>query len=98
TFARERTTTGTDSCDLLASCRGDFREFARGYRLSGALEALWGELLFRGLNDPKIARAHLGAAIRHGHLSPRTLALYGWSALGLSWPGGKQLEAPAASS
>jgi glycosyltransferase involved in cell wall biosynthesis len=96
-FARERALTGGDSYALLDSCGGDLNRFAAEYRMRGPLQALWGELLFRGLNDPKLARPHLRTAIREGEYRLRTLALYGWSALGLSWPGGRQLAAPSLS-
>jgi len=39
------------------------------------------------------ARKHLNAAVRLGCVHPRTIALLGWSMLGLSWPGGAPLGA-----
>jgi glycosyltransferase involved in cell wall biosynthesis len=98
TFAVERDTTGTDSYALLQECDGDLEGFSRAYRLRGSLEAVWGELLFRGLDDPRVARRHFGAAIRAGHRGARALGLYAWSLCGLPWPGGPQLQAPPAPS
>ena len=97
-FAQERAATGDDSYGLLETCGEDLQLFSRSYTLRGQLEALWGELLFRALDDPKIARGHLRSAILNGHYGARTLALYGWSLLGLHWPGGGQLEIPSVQS
>jgi hypothetical protein len=94
TFAFERSTTGSDSYPLLESCNGDLAGFSRDYRCRGRLERWWGELLFRGLDDPGAARPHLRAAIDAGQYDVRTIGLYSWSLLGLRWPGGGVLRAP----
>lgn len=91
TFARERARYGQDSYADLVRSGGDLAQFSEQYRLAGPLEALWGELLFRALNAPQIARAHLWRAVRRGSMTPRMLALFGWALLGQSWPGGKPL-------
>ncbi|MBI4341824.1 MAG: glycosyltransferase family 2 protein [Candidatus Omnitrophica bacterium] len=86
-FARERQRFGDDSCALLQECAGDLDAFAKRFRMRGLLHALWGELLFRGLGDPGVARRELGAALRSGACHPKTIGFFVWSALGLSWPG-----------
>jgi glycosyltransferase involved in cell wall biosynthesis len=93
TFARERERYAEDSYRQLEACAGDLDRFASRYRLAGPLHALWGELLYRGLDDPSIARAHLWRAVRLGAIGPKTLALLAWAALGLSWPGGRPMAA-----
>ena len=92
-FARERRTHGVDSYDLLRACAGDLEAFAAAYRDRGLLQAVWGELMFRGLRDVSRARRHLGSALRNGFYHPKTLGLFGWSLLGLGWPGGVPLSA-----
>lgn len=92
-FATERARFGEDSYEAFASCGGDFDRFAARYRLAGALHALWGELLYRALNDSAVARTHLGRAVRLGVATPRTLALFAWSLCRLPWPGGRPLKA-----
>lgn len=92
-FADERAAFGHDSYERLQANDGDFARFAEGYRLAGPLHALWGELLYRGVNSPATARTHLWRAVRLGVVAPRTLALLAWSALGLPWPGGRPLTA-----
>ena len=93
TFATERARFGQDSYDRLTRCDGDLSGFVEGYRLAGPLHALWGELLYRGLNDPAIARRHLGRAILSGVTQPRTVILWLWASLGLGWPGGRPMAA-----
>jgi len=92
-FASERSRFGGDSYDAFAACGGDFDRFAETYRLAGALHALWGELLYRALNDSSVARNHLGRAVQLGVTTPRTLALFVWSLCRLPWPGGRPLKA-----
>lgn len=94
-FARERVVHGADSYDLLARCDGDLDAFAADYRLGAALHASWGELLLRGLGNSPDVRAHFRRALRGGHLQPWTVGLFGWTHLGLPWPGGRPLAAPA---
>lgn len=95
TFADERLVYGQDSCERLAAADGDFTRFAADYRLAGPLHALWGELLYRGLNSSELARRHLWRAVRFGVRSPRTLALLMCATLRLPWPGGRPLKAGA---
>lgn len=96
-FARERQRYGTDSYDLLERAGDDLGLFATHYRLRGFLYALWGELLFRGLQDPSPGRGYLARALAQGRLQPKTLGLYGWSLLG-HWPGGAPMKAGEARS
>lgn len=86
-FAQERRRFGGDSYELFRQCGGDLEWFASCYRLRGVLESLWGELLFRALSDPGVARSHLGRALLSGSWKPRTIGLFGWSLLGFGWPG-----------
>ena len=92
TFAKERIRFGSDSYSLLAESKGDLDQFISGYRLRGAVQALWGESLYRTLGDPVLARTHLKQAVAGGYLSPRTVGLLGWSLTGLGWPGRPQLS------
>jgi glycosyltransferase involved in cell wall biosynthesis len=92
-FAAERRRYASDSYQLLESCDGDLELFARRYRLRGLLRAIWGDLLFRGTGDVRLARHHFGLALKHGHLRLTTLLLWGWTSCGLPWPGGKALGA-----
>lgn len=94
-FARERVVHGVDSYDVLTRCDGDLDTFAAEYRLGAALQAIWGELLLRGLGNSPGVRAHFRRALRGGHLRPWTVCLFGWTHLGLPWPGGRPLAAPA---
>jgi glycosyltransferase involved in cell wall biosynthesis len=94
TFARERVVHGADSYGLLTRCDGDLNAFVAEYRLGAALHAIWGELLLRGLGNSAAVRTHLRRAVRGGHLRPWTLCLFGWTHLGLPWPGGVPLAAP----
>lgn len=94
-FARERVVHGADSCDLLTRCDGDLDAFAAEYRLGAALHASWGELLLRGQGNSAGVRAHFRRALGGGHLRPWTVFLFGWTHLGLPWPGGRPLAAPA---
>jgi len=90
-FDAERLRSGADSYPLLEECAGDLEKFANQYRFAGPLRALWGELLLRGLNDPRLANRQLRLAIRGRDFRPLTLALYGWTSVGLPWIGGKPL-------
>ena len=92
-FARERAIYGEDSYDLLRLSRGDLDSFAEGYRMRGLLHSLWGELLFRGLQSPRLARSHLVSALLSGFVRPKTLALLGLSLVGRAWPGSQPLPA-----
>lgn len=94
-FAREREIYGDDSYELLQRSEGDFDAFAARYRMRGLLHSLWGELLFRGLRDPAVARAHLWHALLSGFVRPKTLCLFGWSLMGLPWPGSPPLPTPS---
>ncbi|MBI3021869.1 MAG: glycosyltransferase family 2 protein [Candidatus Omnitrophica bacterium] len=87
-FAHERARFGEDSYDLLARVGGDLEAFAARYRLSGMLHAIWGELLFRGLRDPAAARPYFARALAQGFVRPKTACFFGWSLMGLAWPGG----------
>ena len=97
-FATERERTGSDSYALFEQSAGDLDAFTAVYPLSGRLHAVWGELMLRGLNDSRGAFAQFRRAVAHGDVAPRTLALLGWTALGLPWIGGKPLRAASARS
>lgn len=92
-FAKERVRFGTDSYALLEQTVGDLESFATGYRLRGLLEALWGDLILRGINDSRLASSYLGSALRNGYLNPRTFLLWLWTSVGLPWIGSKPLRA-----
>jgi glycosyltransferase involved in cell wall biosynthesis len=85
-FAEERRHRGTDSYAELVAAGGDFEVFAKRYARRGHLHALWGELLYRALGDPRLARRHLARALAHGYVRPRSVALLAWASLGLPWP------------
>jgi glycosyltransferase involved in cell wall biosynthesis len=91
TLARERAATGADSYELLERCGGDLDRFAASYRLGPSMQALWGELLLRGLGNSGDVRRHLRRAVGGGAIDPRTLSLLVWTHLGLPWPGGRPL-------
>jgi glycosyltransferase involved in cell wall biosynthesis len=95
-FARERERTGADSYQLLADSGSDLDGFAARYRFAPYLHALWGELLLRGLGNSARVREHLRRAVLGGYAAPWTLCLFGWTHLGLPWPGGRPLARPAA--
>jgi glycosyltransferase involved in cell wall biosynthesis len=95
-FAAERARFGSDSYAALADADGDLEAFASRYRMHGLLRAIWGMLLLRGLNDSRAAHRELALALRHGHLRPLPALMWCWTALGLSWPGGKPMAVPAA--
>lgn len=95
-FAAERRKHGSDSYALLARCDGDLEQFADSYRMRGLLRAIWGDLLLRGTGDAHLSRRHFARALRHGHVDPRTLLLWGWTSMGLPWIGGKPFRVPAA--
>ncbi len=88
---RERSTGGQDSYDLLLRCGEDLDEFAARYRLGPYLRSLWGELLLRGLGNSAAVRAHFRAALAGGSARPWTVCLFGWTHLGLPWPGSRPL-------
>jgi hypothetical protein len=90
-FARERSETGHDSCELLESCGGDLDRFAAGYRLGPFVHAMWGELLLRGLGNSADVRDQFRRALARGYVHPWTMCLLGWTHLGLPWPGGRPL-------
>jgi len=92
-FARERALYGEDSYELLRLSRGDLDAFAEDYRMRGLLHSVWGELLFRGLQSPRIARPYLISALLSGFVRPKTLALLGLSLMGRPWPGSAPLPA-----
>lgn len=92
-FAKERARFGTDSYALLEQAAGDLELFATEYRLRGLLEALWGDLILRGINDSRLASSYLGSALRNGYLNPRTFLLWLWTSVGLPWIGSKPLRA-----
>lgn len=96
-FARERQRFGADSYALLQRVNGNLDTFASEYRLRGLLYGMWGELLFRGLQDASAGRRYLGLALSHGRVSPGTMGLYAWSLLG-RWPGGAPMAAREARS
>lgn len=91
-FARERESYGDDSYELLQQLEGDVGAFAALYRMRGFLYSIWGELSLRGLRDPEAARTHLGRALLNGYIRPKTLCLFGWSLMGLGWPGSPPLQ------
>ena len=91
-FAREREVYGNDSYEILRQSEGDLDAFAARYRMRGLLHALWGELLYRGLRNSGLARAYLRRAILSGVINPKTLCLFGWSLMGLAWPGSSPLQ------
>jgi glycosyltransferase involved in cell wall biosynthesis len=90
-FSAERARFGGDSYSLLEACGGDLETFAGRYRLEGMLQAIWGDLLFRGLGDAQLASRHLKRAVRRGYIRPRALLLGAWALLGLPWPGSRPL-------
>lgn len=90
-FARERAAGGADSYEMLDGLDGDLDAFASRYRLGPFVHALWGELLLRALGNSAAVRGHLRRALAGGHIRPRTAALFGWTHLGLPWPGGRPL-------
>ena len=96
TFASERARRGSDSYALLEQSAGNLDAFAADYRMGAELEGLWGELMLRGLEDSRAAFLHLRRAVARGNVRPLTLALCGWTALGLPWMGGKPLRVPEA--
>lgn len=96
-FVTERRRFGGDSYSLFEQAGGDLERFASQYRLPGLLRAIWGDLLVRAMDEPRIANRHLGRALRHGYLHPRTLLLWAWTSVGLPWIGSKPLRAPAVS-
>jgi glycosyltransferase involved in cell wall biosynthesis len=91
-FAAERARYGSDSYPELEHAHGDLEAFASEYRLRALLRSIWGDLLFRAVEDPRLANRHLTLALRHGHLGPRTLALWAWTSMRLPWVGGKPLR------
>lgn len=90
-MARERGDGDADSCELLDSCDGDLDAFAARYRLGPFVHAMWGELLLRGLGNSAAVRGYLRRALAGGDLRPWTVCLFGWTHLGLPWPGGRPL-------
>ncbi len=92
TFAYERARFGEDSYGVLERVGEDLEAFAIRYHLRGRLQAIWGELLFRGLGNRRMARIQLAQAIRHGDRRPRTFGLWVWTTLGLPWPGSRSLQ------
>jgi hypothetical protein len=90
-FATERSLAGTDSYPLLEQSEGDLEAFSRRYKFGGLVRAIWGELLLRAGSTPALAHEHFKAALRRGHRTPRAIAGWAWTALGLGWPGGKPM-------
>ena len=97
-FANERARFGADSCARLEEAGDDLEAFAQHYRLRGPLRSVWGDLLLRAMDNPKMANRHLSLALRHGYVRLPTLLLWGWTRCGLPWIGGRPLRAPEASS
>lgn len=91
-FSAERARHGSDSYALLEACGGDLERFAGQYRLEGKLQAIWGDLLLRGLGNTELAGRHLRRAVRRGYVGPRALFLGAWTTLGLPWPGSQPLR------
>lgn len=91
TFAREREVYGDDSYQLLELGDREIDAFAARYRMRGPLYSIWGELLFRGRQNPAVARVYLRRALFSGFIRAKTLCLFGWSLLGLAWPGTRPL-------
>ena len=91
-FAVERRNNGEDSYGLLESADGDFQKFLSEFDLRAIVHARYGELLLRNGQDMKSARWHLGKALRAGGISPKTMALFGWSLCRLPWPGIKAMK------
>ena len=94
-FAAERSRYGGDSYAALEQANGDLEAFARHYRLSALLRSIWGDLLLRAIDDPRLANRHLSLALRQGHFGFRTLALWAWTSMGLHWMGSKPLRPKA---
>lgn len=92
-FAAERRKFGADSYGLLEQAAGDLELFAARFRMPGLLRAIWGDLLVRAMDEPRIAHRHFRCALRHGYVHPRTLLLWAWTSLGLPWIGSKPLRA-----
>ena len=92
-FARERRDCGRDSYHLLEAAGGDFELFLSRFPQCGPVHAQVGELLLRSGDTPGDARRHLGRALLAGCLKPKTIALFGWSACRLPWPGGTPMSA-----
>lgn len=90
-FAHERAADGRDSYELLESCDGDLDGFVSRYRLGAFVHAKWGELLLRGLGNSVRVRDHFRRALVGGFVRPWTICLFGWTHLGLPWPGGRPL-------
>ena len=91
-FARERRNRGRDSYSLLEASAGDFDLFLSRFRQRGPVDAQIGELLLRSGQDPADAQRYLGKALLAGCLRPKTIALFGWSACRLPWPGGRPMS------
>lgn len=96
-FAHERRAEGRDSYATLERCGGDLDEFVSRYGRGPFVHAMWGELLLRGLGNSGSVRQYLRRAVRGGWIRPWTLLLFGWTHLGLPWPGGRPLALTGAS-
>jgi glycosyltransferase involved in cell wall biosynthesis len=92
-FARERAAFREDSYATLERCDGDLDRFVDQYRLGPFVHAMWGELLLRGLGNSASVREQFRRALAGGHIRPWTVCLFGWTHLGLPWPGGRPLVA-----
>jgi glycosyltransferase involved in cell wall biosynthesis len=90
-FAKERAATGRDSYELLERCAGDLDRFVAAYRMGAFVRATWGELLLRGLGNSPEVRDCFRRALSGGYVRPWTVGLFGWTHLGLPWPGGRPL-------
>jgi glycosyltransferase involved in cell wall biosynthesis len=90
-FAHERAAEGRDSYATLERCDGDLDAFASRYGRGPFVHAMWGELLLRGLGNSGSVRQYFRRAVRGGWIRPWTLLLFGWTHLGLPWPGGRPL-------
>jgi glycosyltransferase involved in cell wall biosynthesis len=92
-FARERAAAKEDSYAALERCDGDLDRFVDQYRFGPFVHAMWGELLLRGLGNSASVREQFRRALAGGYVRPWTVCLFGWTHLGLPWPGGRPLVA-----
>jgi len=84
-FAHERRRYGADSYAQFRS-GGGLDAFVTDYRLGAFVQAVWAELLLRGLGNSKAVRRHARGALRRGDFRFRTLGIFAWTHLGLPSP------------